>query len=156
MTCVYHLQLESLILKWIPKETSACSSFENQENHIVPTLFQSVEDDAFVWRQLENLEASSALNLSWGSTQAQTLYLSSVNVDARNIVSTSAMITVNSTCSGSSNLWHEPILSATKSAFSLSFSFSVVMGWYDSFTVKNYISTVCCSNRMNYPRPLKA
>ncbi|XP_068208787.1 aftiphilin-like isoform X3 [Palaemon carinicauda] len=86
-------KLESLILKWIPREP-VTSTFENQENRIVPTLFQSIEDDAFVWRQLENLEASAALTLSWGNTQAQTLYLSSVNVDARNIVSKSAMITL--------------------------------------------------------------
>lgn len=86
-------KLESLMLKWIPREPLASAS-ENQENRIVPTLFQSVEDDAFVWRQLENLEASAALTLSWGNTQAQTLYLSSVNVDARNIVSKTAMITL--------------------------------------------------------------
>ncbi|KAK7063219.1 hypothetical protein SK128_004831 [Halocaridina rubra] len=83
-------KLETLLLKWIPKENAA----ESQENHIVPTLFQLVEDDAFVWRQLENLESSTALTLSWGSMQAQTLYLSSVNVDARNIVSKTAMITL--------------------------------------------------------------
>ncbi|XP_064104854.1 aftiphilin-like isoform X3 [Macrobrachium nipponense] len=86
-------KLESLMLKWIPREPLTSTS-ETQENRIVPTLFQSVEDDAFVWRQLENLEASAALTLSWGNTQAQTLYLSSVNVDARNIVSKTAMITL--------------------------------------------------------------
>nr|XP_045604414.1 aftiphilin-like isoform X2 [Procambarus clarkii] len=76
-------KLESLVLKWIPKGKTA---FSLQEEQPVPTLHQAVESDAFVWRQLENLEASAALTLTWGNTQAHNFFLSSVNVDARNIL----------------------------------------------------------------------
>ncbi|XP_069951493.1 aftiphilin isoform X4 [Cherax quadricarinatus] len=84
-------KLESLVLKWIPKGKTALSL---QEEQSVPPLHQAVESDAFVWRQLENLEASAALTLTWGNTQAHNFFLSSVNVDARNIVSKEALITL--------------------------------------------------------------
>ncbi|XP_063604713.1 aftiphilin-like isoform X3 [Penaeus indicus] len=85
-------KLENLVLKWIPrhKGTSPPSGDVNP----VPSLHQAVESDAFVWHHLENLEGSAALKLSWGNTQAHNLFLSSVNVDARNIVSKEAMITL--------------------------------------------------------------
>ncbi|XP_063604712.1 aftiphilin-like isoform X2 [Penaeus indicus] len=77
-------KLENLVLKWIPrhKGTSPPSGDVNP----VPSLHQAVESDAFVWHHLENLEGSAALKLSWGNTQAHNLFLSSVNVDARNIL----------------------------------------------------------------------
>lgn len=87
------MQLENLVLKWIPRHKG--SSPPSGDVNPVPSLHQAVESDAFVWHHLENLEGSAALKLSWGNTQAHNLFLSSVNVDARNIVSKEAMITVN-------------------------------------------------------------
>ncbi|XP_042234036.1 aftiphilin-like isoform X3 [Homarus americanus] len=84
-------KLESLVLKWIPRDPA---SIKLQEEQPVATLHEAVESDAFVWRQLENLESSAALTLSWGNTRAHNLFLSSVNVDARNIVSKEALITL--------------------------------------------------------------
>ncbi|XP_063844158.1 aftiphilin-like isoform X2 [Scylla paramamosain] len=75
-------KLESLVTKWIPRTPEAFQ----EESCSVPLLHQAIESDAFVWRQLENLESSAALRLSWGSTQAHNFFLSSVNVDARNIL----------------------------------------------------------------------
>ncbi|XP_050732453.1 aftiphilin-like isoform X2 [Eriocheir sinensis] len=75
-------KLESLVAKWIPSAPMP----PQEESCPVPLLHQAIESDAFVWRQLENLESSAALRLSWSSTQAHTYFLSSVNVDARNIL----------------------------------------------------------------------
>ncbi|XP_045122507.1 aftiphilin-like isoform X3 [Portunus trituberculatus] len=75
-------KLESLVTKWIPRTPEA----SQEESCSVPLLHQAIESDAFVWRQLENLESSAALRLSWSSTQAHNFFLSSVNVDARNIL----------------------------------------------------------------------
>ncbi|XP_042887804.1 aftiphilin-like isoform X2 [Penaeus japonicus] len=77
-------KLENLVLKWIPKHKT--SSPPSGDVNPVPSLHQAVESDAFVWHHLENLEGSAALKLSWGNTQAHNLFLSSVNVDARNIL----------------------------------------------------------------------
>lgn len=85
-------KLENLVLKWIPRHKG--SSPPSGDVNPVPSLHQAVESDAFVWHHLENLEGSAALKLSWGNTQAHNLFLSSVNVDARNIVSKEAMITL--------------------------------------------------------------
>ncbi|XP_037778322.1 aftiphilin-like isoform X3 [Penaeus monodon] len=85
-------KLENLVLKWIPRHKG--SSPPSGDVNPVPSLHQAIESDAFVWHHLENLEGSAALKLSWGNTQAHNLFLSSVNVDARNIVSKEAMITL--------------------------------------------------------------
>ncbi|XP_037778331.1 aftiphilin-like isoform X4 [Penaeus monodon] len=77
-------KLENLVLKWIPRHKG--SSPPSGDVNPVPSLHQAIESDAFVWHHLENLEGSAALKLSWGNTQAHNLFLSSVNVDARNIL----------------------------------------------------------------------
>ncbi|XP_076034439.1 uncharacterized protein LOC143021075 isoform X2 [Oratosquilla oratoria] len=82
-------KLEMLVRKWIVGQT-----LSQQHKEKVPSLKFAVESDALLWRKLADLDSSQALHLSWGSLQAHKLFLSSINIDARNIVSKEAMMTL--------------------------------------------------------------
>ncbi|CAL4114279.1 unnamed protein product, partial [Meganyctiphanes norvegica] len=74
--------LESLLLRWIPPTSRKAKTTDSTTRR----LQQIVKEDAFIWHHLENLDSSPALNLAWPQSHVHKLFLSSVNVDARNIL----------------------------------------------------------------------
>lgn len=74
------------MLRWIPF-INYNSSVENAASATVVKLNEVTEGDAFIWHHLEDIDSSLALKLSWPNSHINKLFLSSLNVDARNIVS---------------------------------------------------------------------